>query len=142
MRNNDIRPEKDCKKVLEGPDQPEVVFAVRDRKADVGTVRTGILERMQRDGKIDLSDFRVLNQVSHEGFPELCSTPLYPEAPFAALKATPQELADRMKKELLSIPLGHPRLQLPRVKRFVEALSYDPLEALCKHLGVEPFKKK
>ena len=139
---NGITPEKDCRQLLEAPDQTEVVYAVRDKRADVGTVRTGILERMHSVGKIDLRDFRVLNEIHHEGFPQLCSTPLYPEAAVAALRETPPEVAAKMRDALLSIPSGHPALRAPQVGGFVPALDYGPVEEMCKRLGVEPFGKK
>jgi ABC-type phosphate/phosphonate transport system substrate-binding protein len=139
---NGITPEKDCKQLLEAPDQMAVVQAVKDKKADVGTVRTGILERMQREGKIDLKDFVILNETRHEGFSQLCSTALYPEATLASLRGTPPDLAAKMKSTLLSIPIGHPALRAPRVERFVEALDYAPVEQLCRTLGAEPYRKK
>ncbi|MBU4220530.1 MAG: phosphate/phosphite/phosphonate ABC transporter substrate-binding protein [Euryarchaeota archaeon] len=36
-----------------------VVYVIRDGKADAGTVRTGILESMAAEGKINLTDFRI-----------------------------------------------------------------------------------
>ncbi|MBM4328501.1 MAG: phosphate/phosphite/phosphonate ABC transporter substrate-binding protein [Deltaproteobacteria bacterium] len=137
-----ISPEKDCRQLLEAPDQMAVVQAVRDKKADVGTVRTGILERMQREGKIDVKEFTIINETRHEGFTQLCSTALYPEATVASLKDTPTDLAAKMKGALLSVPAGHPALKTPRVERFVEALDYGPVEDLCKMLGVEPYRKR
>jgi len=137
-----ITPEKDCKQLLEAPDQMAVVRAVKEKRADVGTVRTGILERMQREGKIDVKEFVIINETRHEGFTQLCSTALYPEATLASLKGTPPDLAAKMKSTLLSIPAGHPALKSPRVERFVEALDYTPVEDLCKTLGVEPYRKR
>lgn len=137
-----IMPEKDCKQLLEAPDQMAVVQAVKDKKVDVGAIRTGIVERMQREGKIDLKEFVIINETRHEGFTQLCSTALYPEAAVASLKGTPTDLAAKMKSTLLSIPAGHPALKAPRVERFVEALDYTPVEKLCKTLGVEPYRKR
>jgi ABC-type phosphate/phosphonate transport system substrate-binding protein len=142
MVKKGLMPEKDCKLLVETPNQMEVVYMVRDKKVDAGTIRTGILERMEREGKINLQDYKILNEVHHEGFGELCSTPLYPDAPVASLKGTPPQLAKRMKEELLAIPAGHPALKQAHVKRFVEPLDYGPIEELCKLLGVEPFKRR
>jgi ABC-type phosphate/phosphonate transport system substrate-binding protein len=62
--NAGITPEKDFDKLLETAKEShdEVVFAVRDKKVDVGTVRNNLLETMQREGKIDMQEFRVLNR--------------------------------------------------------------------------------
>jgi two-component system, LuxR family, sensor histidine kinase TtrS len=139
-----ITPEKDLKLLLETPAEShdEVVYAVRDGKADVGTVRTNILETMQREGKIRIDDFVILNRMEHKDFPEVCSTELYPDWPVAALGKTPPELAEKMKKALLEIPAGAPILEQARkIERFVDALSYERMEDLCKLLNVEPFRR-
>jgi len=139
-----IEPEKDFKLLLETAKEShdEVVYAVRDKKADVGTVRNNILETMQREGKINIQDFLILNEMRHEGFPELCSTPLYPDWPVASLGTTPPELAARVKSALLAMPPGHPALEQARkIERFVEALDYGPMEELCRMLKVEPFRR-
>ncbi|MBM4327835.1 MAG: phosphate/phosphite/phosphonate ABC transporter substrate-binding protein [Deltaproteobacteria bacterium] len=142
---NGIVPEKDLKQILETEKEShdEVVYSVRDKKADVGTVRTNILETMQREGKINIADFRVLNPMKHEGFQELCSTPLYPDWPVASLRDTPTEVAMRMKQALLNIPTGDPALQQARrIEKFVEALDYGPMEDLCKFLQAPPFRRR
>ncbi len=68
MVKNGFIPEKDFKKILESPDESHdsVALAVRDGKADVGTVRTNLLEAMQSEGKIDPKDFIILNPHHHE----------------------------------------------------------------------------
>ena len=135
-----IRPEKDCDTLLEGRTHDAVVLAVKEGKVDVGTVRTNILERMSAANKIDLDDFVIINETPHEGFPEKCSTPLYPAWPIASLGETPPDLADRMKKALIDIPKNHPALKPCSVDEFVPALSYDPLVKLLQFLRVPPFR--
>lgn len=137
-----IAPEKDLKLLLETEKEShdEVVYAVRDKKADVGTVRNNLLETMSREGKINMQDFLVLNEMKHEGLQEVCSTPLYPDWPVASLGKTPPDLAAKMKAALLAMPPGHPALEQARkLERFVEALDYGPMENLCKVLKVPPF---
>lgn len=136
--------EKDLKNLLETQKEShdEVVFAVRDKKADVGTVRNNILETMQREGKIDMDEFIVLNERRHPGFSEVCSTRLYPDWPVASLSKTPPDLAAKLKAALLEIPPGHPALiQARKIDRFVDALDYGPMEELCRNLKVEPFRR-
>lgn len=138
-----IIPEKDLKQILETAKEShdEVVYAVRDGKVDVGTVRNNLLEALQREGKINMQEFRVLNEMRHENFADLVSTPLYPDWPVAALKNTPPELEAKMKQALLSIPKGDPVLkQARRIEVFVNALDYGPMEELCRFLRVPPFR--
>jgi two-component system, LuxR family, sensor histidine kinase TtrS len=144
MVKQGITPEKDFKLLLETPNEShdDVVYAVRDGKADVGTVRTNLLEAMQREGKIKIDDFLVLNKIEHEGFPELTSTALYPDWPVGALRDTPGDLEMKMKKALLSIPKGHPALiQARKIDQFIDALDYAPMEELCRFLKVPPFRR-
>jgi ABC-type phosphate/phosphonate transport system substrate-binding protein len=141
---NGLTPEKDFKLLLETEKEShdQVVYAVRDGKADVGTVRNNMLETMQREGKINIGDFVIINQKHHPNFPEVCSTPLYPDWPVAALKNTPEDTARKMKEALLSIPAGHPALEQARkLEKFVDALDYGPIEDLCRFLKAPPFKK-
>jgi ABC-type phosphate/phosphonate transport system substrate-binding protein len=135
-------PERDFKTLIEPPSESHdaVVYAVKDGKADAGTVRTNLLETMEREGKIKMSEFRIINETKHEDFPLVCSTPLYPDWCVAALRSTPPKLAEKMKQELLAIPVGNPALEQARkIERFVEALDYQPMEDLCRLLKVKPF---
>jgi ABC-type phosphate/phosphonate transport system substrate-binding protein len=139
-----IIPEKDFKKILESPDESHdgVALAVRDRKVDVGTVRTNLLEAMQHEGKIDLKDFVILNPQHHENFSVVCSTPLYPDWPVAAMGQVSPEQAEKLKNALLEIPPGHPVLEQARgIERFIAPLDYAPVEELCKYLKVPPFQR-
>jgi ABC-type phosphate/phosphonate transport system substrate-binding protein len=45
------------------------VMAVLDGKADAGFVRTGVLEAMAREGKIDLARLRIINPTPFPTFP-------------------------------------------------------------------------
>lgn len=132
-----IIPEKDCKILLEGQTHDAVVFAVQAGKADVGTIRTNILERMNREGKINIDDYEIIHPIKHADFPERCSTPLYPSWPVASLRATSPVIAEKLKRSLLSLPPGSQELEACQVECFIEALDYGPLEELLKFLKLE-----
>jgi ABC-type phosphate/phosphonate transport system substrate-binding protein len=139
-----VVPEHDLANLLETQKEShdEVVYAVRDKKVDVGTVRNNILETMQREGKINMQDFLVLNEIHHPGVSEACSTPLYPDWLVASLKKTPPDAAAKLKAALLALPPGHPALvQARKIEKFEPALDYRPVEDLCKRLMVEPFRR-
>jgi two-component system, LuxR family, sensor histidine kinase TtrS len=134
-------PERDCTKIVEGRTQDAVVYAIRDKKADVGTVRTNILESMQREGKIDMNDFVIIHPMKHPDFPEVCSTPLYPDWPLASLSKTSPEVAEKLKNALLALEPGNLALEQARhLERFIPALNYQPLEDLMRFLQVDPFR--
>lgn len=88
--------------------QDAVAYAVRDGSVDAGTFRTGSLEFLAAEGKIALSDFRILNAKSHPGFPYPVSTRLYPEWPFSRLRSTAQQLSEDVAVALLRMPADSP----------------------------------
>ncbi len=135
-----IHPEKDLELLLEGKTHDEVVYAVKEGRVDVGTVRTNILERMQSEGKISMDDFRIINSNHFEEFPEVVSTPLYPEWPIAALKSADTKVSQKLKAALLAIPQGDRSLEKSNVAKFIDPLNYHEMEALLKRLNIEPFR--
>lgn len=79
-----------------------VVAQVATGRADIGIVRSGLLERLVADGYYEQSDFTYLNTNATYDHPELVSTRLYPEWPFAALAQTDPALRDAVALALLS----------------------------------------
>jgi signal transduction histidine kinase/ABC-type phosphate/phosphonate transport system substrate-binding protein/CheY-like chemotaxis protein len=81
-----------------------VVHAVLKGEVLAGTVRTGILERMAKDGKINLDEIKVLSPKSYPNFPLLISSPLYPEWPVLANANLPEKTLKEFARLLLEIP--------------------------------------
>jgi len=128
-----INPFTDLKKLeFSGFPLDEIVFAVKNGKADVGTVRTCLLERMAKEGKINLADFHILNPQSLADFNCALSTPLYPNWPFAKTRSINHKLAKKVAIELLN-------MQGEDVKHWTIALSYQPVKNLFRYLHIGPF---
>jgi len=125
--------------VFAGFPQDDIVFAVRDGEVDAGTVRTDILERLAKEGKIRLSDFRVLNAQTTVGFPFRHSTRLYPEWPFARTEQTPDRLAQRVAVALLTMPEDHPAAVAGRYAGWTVPLDYHRVHELFQELGIGPY---
>lgn len=123
-----------------GLPQDPIVYAVRDGKADAGMVRTDTLERMATDGKIRLEQFRILNSQQVPGFPFALSTRLYPEWPFAKVRQTSDELAQKVAVALLSLPPGHPAVKASKSAGWTVPLDYTPVHDLYRELRVGPYK--
>ena len=119
--------------------QQNVVYAVRDRKVDVGTVRTDLLERMAKQGEIELSSFKVIEPKITEGFDFLHSTRLYPEWPFAKAKHTPDDLARRVASVLYSIPEDSEAAWEGNYVGWTLPLDYQPVDELLRELKVGPY---
>jgi two-component system sensor histidine kinase TtrS len=82
--------------------QDEIVTRVLDGEADVGVVRSGLLEALESEQGLDLARIHVLNDNASFTHPERVSTRLYPEWPFLALASTPAPLRDAVALALLS----------------------------------------
>ena len=141
MLEQGFDPEKDLKKLVftESKTQPEVVYAVRDRKVDAGVVRTDRLERMETAGEIDLRYFRVLNNKDIKGFPFFLSTELYPEWGFAAMNSVPEELSQQVKNILLALPPTSKAANDGKYIGWISALDYRSVKELMKQLKVGPY---
>lgn len=120
--------------------QDLVVYGIRDGKADAGTVRTGLLEDMAAEGKINLADFRILNPRRQEGFPQLLSTRLYPEWAFAKAKNTSEKFAAEVAVALLKMPPDSAAAMAANIEGWTVPLDYQPVHDLMKELRIGPYK--
>ncbi len=121
--------------------QDRVVDYVLDGKADAGTVRSGILERMAKSGRVNLKDIRVLHPV-HDDLPQLHSTKLYPEWAFSAREGIDPAIVAEIQHILISIPPDHKVLNESRYAGWVKPVSYTSVYELMKRLKVGLYAHK
>ncbi|MFH2137647.1 MAG: PhnD/SsuA/transferrin family substrate-binding protein [Candidatus Omnitrophota bacterium] len=141
-----ISPATDCLLVSFGGTNDAVVYEVRDGGADVGVVKADTLEQMAREGKIDINDFKVIHE--HEdmnaeyfkGFPFLHSTRLYPEWPFAKLKHTSCDIAEKITIALLSIEPDHLAAITGKYAGWTVPLNYQSVHECLKELRIGPYR--
>ena len=119
--------------------QDDIVHSVIEGRIDVGTVRSGTLERMAADGMIDIGQVKVLGARDSKSFPFLHSTRLYPEWPFAKARKTPERLAQRVAVALLEMePESEPARQA-FVAGWTIPLDYGPVHELFRELKIGPY---
>lgn len=118
-----------------------VVYAVRDGRADAGTVRTGILEAMAAEGQISLDDFRVLRGPKTPDWRLLCSTPLYPEWAMASTAVCPDPLAEAVAVALITLPETHPAVTGPDIAGWTVPQNYQPVMDCLRALGVDIYPR-
>ena len=140
FKANGVDPYHDFAVLKFGSTHDDVVYAVRDGIVDAGAVRTDIFERMAQAGKIQMSSFRVLNLKKFEHFPFVVSTRLYPEWPFAKVKHTPDELAQKVVVALLNMPEQNPAAISASIAGWTIPLDYGPVHEVLKELRVGPYK--
>ncbi len=119
--------------------QDDIVHSVIERRVDVGTVRSGTLERMAADGLVDLDDLKVLSSRQSDVFPFLHSTRLYPEWPFAKARRTPEDLAHRVAIALLEMPPGSDAAASAFAAGWTIPLDYGPVHELFRELQIGPY---
>jgi putative nucleotidyltransferase with HDIG domain len=116
-----------------------VVYAVEHGKADAGTVRTDTLERMAKEGKIDLNNFVVINPKNYPDFFYQTSTRLYPEWPFATTKHTPDYLAEKVAVALISMPEDSDAAIASNSLGWTIPLDYQSIHECLKELELGPY---
>lgn len=124
LLDNGIDPHKDLAAFLEGKKHDNVVLAVQNGAAEVGSVRTDTMERMEKEGKIKMADFRIINQIKDD-FPYVHSTILYPEWPMAAMAKTPTAVADKVAAALKEISPDSPPAKAASIYGWKEPADYS-----------------
>ncbi len=131
LLENGINPKTDLAAFLEGGKHDNVVLAVKNGTVDAGTVRSDTLERMHDEGKIKMSDFRIINRVK-DRFPFVHSTRLYPEWPMAAMANTSRQLTNKVTSALRKMPSDSKAAQSAKIVGWTKALDYEPVKQCLK----------
>ena len=141
LKDRGIVPEQYFSVLSFGGTHDAVVYAVLDGRVDAGTVRSDTLERMASEDKIDLTAVKVLNpQTDDPSFPFLRSTRLYPEWPWAKLRHTPDDLAEKVTIALLRLPQDSSAAKAALIAGWTVPLDYQPVHVLMRELQIGPYK--
>ncbi|WP_303851936.1 phosphate/phosphite/phosphonate ABC transporter substrate-binding protein [Seleniivibrio woodruffii] len=140
IRDAGLKENKDFKVVFTGT-QDKVVDYVLAGSADMGSVRSGILESMAKKGRIKLSDIKVINSVS-DGLPLLHSTRLYPEWAFLAGKNADEQTVTDMQNILTNIPRDSQVLKDGNYAGWIMPVSYISIYELMRSLDIGLYEKK
>lgn len=125
--------------ILELNDHYAVVQAVLNGQADVGFVRTGVLEELFHEGKLKPQDIKIINAREYPGFPFMVSTDLYPEWPVAAMPHVNENLCRSLTNALLSMQLPEPSSHASYIAGYTLPLSYEAVEGIIIELGFPGF---
>ncbi|MGE5027340.1 MAG: EAL domain-containing protein, partial [Betaproteobacteria bacterium] len=131
--------QKDTDLSFTGEPQDKVVHEVTSGRADVGFVRTGLLEELAKDGKLKLSDFRILGMRTTSDFPFAQSTRLYPEWPFAVSPHTSAELAGQVAIALLNLSPESETAKKGEYHGWTIPADYQPVHELMKMMRFPPY---
>jgi diguanylate cyclase (GGDEF)-like protein/PAS domain S-box-containing protein len=121
-----------------GMPQDNAVRDVLSGEADAGFVRTGMLERMAREGKLDAARVKVINRQPADTFPQALSTDLYPEWAFSAMPSVPEYLKKQIAQALFDIAPGDKAARTGNYFGFSPPGNYAPVEAVMTRLRMMP----
>ena len=142
LKQHGIDPRRDFSDLEFGGTHDAVVYAVREGKADAGTVRADTLERMAMEGKIRLEEFQVVQERrgAKAGLPFPHSTHVYPEWPLAKAARTSDELAERVAAALESMSADSAAAQAARCAGWTIPHNYQAVHECLKELGIGPYR--
>ena len=135
----DINLTKDIRLITTGMPHDSVLNEVISGKVDAGFVRTGLLESVAQEGKLDLSKIKIINPRKSTSFPLLLSTRLYPEWPFVSLVSTDEKLARRVAAALFTLDQNSAVTKAIDIYGFEVPSDYTSVAELLKELRMPPF---
>jgi two-component system, LuxR family, sensor histidine kinase TtrS len=135
LLENGIDPKRDFKSFQEGGTHDKVVLAVKSGAVDAGTVRSDTLERMQGEGKIDLSDFKIISQMD-DSFPFVHSTQLYPEWPLAVCPSVDKKTWRQVAKGLMMLDTKSKEMAAAKVYKWTYPSKYGDVVKCLEVVGV------
>ncbi len=129
-------------KIVETRHQDGVITALREGKADAGFVRSGLIEQMVKEGKLNLADFRILKADKTPDYPLLLSTRLYPQWALAAMPWLDQSTARQVAGAVLSLPHDGDIAKKSRISGFNIPGEYRSVERVMRALRLPPFEAR
>jgi diguanylate cyclase (GGDEF)-like protein/PAS domain S-box-containing protein len=130
---------QDAKLISTGMPHDNVVEAVLAGHADVGFVRSGVLEGMAREGKLNMAQLKIINRQNFPDFPAQVSTRLYPEWTFAALPNVDRNLARHVVAVLFLLAENTAATRAMNIYGFDIPSDYTPVVDLLRELRLPPF---
>jgi len=116
-----------------------VVDAVLDGHADIGFVRSGVLEALIEEGRLEASQFKVITRQNLPAFPFMTSTRLYPEWPITVMPQVDQTLAGNIIVALLSLPSDSAAAHAAGIHGFAPPANYVGVDETLRRLRLPPY---
>ncbi len=130
---------QDATLMVTGMPHDKVVVAVLAGRADVGFVRSGVLEGLIHDGKLNIHQIKILHLQNTPKFPLQISTRLYPEWPFVAMPHIDENLARHVAAALFVLEDHNSSIFDKGIHGFVVPADYLPVEEVLRELRLPPF---
>jgi diguanylate cyclase (GGDEF)-like protein/PAS domain S-box-containing protein len=118
----------------------KVVKAVLEGKADVGFVRSGLLETMQDRGMLASNELKIINAQYSPYSKQKMSTESYPEWPIFAPTQTPEKI-QALVLALLAYRPAIEQIESGGISGFTFPSDYSKVESLARELRLPPFDR-
>ncbi|HRF57800.1 MAG TPA: PhnD/SsuA/transferrin family substrate-binding protein, partial [Campylobacterales bacterium] len=136
-----INAEKETKAIIKTKTHQNCIKAVLTGQADVAFVKNGIIEKMVKNGELNISDIKVINKQTSKYFPNIHSTPLYPEWPVFALPHINEQTIRRLATALYAIEPDSKTAKEANIYGYTIPADYMSVEELTRELRLPPFDK-
>ncbi|MFA5596905.1 MAG: diguanylate cyclase [Pusillimonas sp.] len=122
-----------------GNPHDKIINAVMQGQADAGFIRSGVLEAMVKEGRLQPDELVVIEPIQWPGFPFQVTTPLYPEWAVAALNHLGHDISRRISAALLALEPDDPAALAAGIYGFTIPKDYSLVENAMVDLRVPPF---
>ena len=140
MRQRGLDPMEEMIPLFTGVPQSKIVNAVLEGRADVGAVRTGVIESMTKKGTLKPGELRIIDaQAATDDFPFPHTTELYPEFPLAVFSETDPEIAKEVAIAFMRLPGDHPAAKATKVAGWMVPGEYSKVHDLLRELRIGPY---
>jgi len=128
----------DAKIIETGQTRDQAIVELLAGHVDAAFVRTGLIETMEKENKLDIGRLRVIN-AKNDSFPVLHSTRLYPGWPLVAMPWADENFARQVAAAILTLPHGGDVARAADIHGFSIPADYRPVEDLLRQLRQPPF---
>jgi diguanylate cyclase (GGDEF)-like protein/PAS domain S-box-containing protein len=129
----------DIRLLVTGMPHDTALYAMLEGRAAAAFVRTGVIESLIRDGRVDAGQIAVLNRRQVAGFPFRLSTRLYPEWNLSAMPQTDDQLARAVSQALFALSADHPASVQGGYRGWAIPADYEPVRVMMQSLRLPPF---
>lgn len=139
LKERGIDPHADFAVFKEAKKQDDIALAVKAGVMDCGFVKSGLLETLEKEGKVKVADYVIIDQQTGDGYGPVHSTSLYPSWTVLAASGTDAATVDAVKGALTGLGAGDAAAKKAKITGFVEPLSLDGLKKALQDLGLPPY---
>ncbi|GGQ23544.1 sensor histidine kinase [Shewanella litoralis] len=118
-----------------------LIYQVRDNTADIAITPFCTFEQMIAEGYINAENFRVINDITPDGYDCAVSTPLYPNWSFASSDTVPLTVRTDITRALFSISESDPISVIGQNRGWAAPISQFEVIKLFKALNLQASKE-